>query len=151
MTEEGFLNTLKRVEAVSEVLNRMEDMDAMLKKITTIEQFTERFGTLEDLIERFESVEKQLYFMKEMLNLEEAARYLNISTGHMYRLTSSHEITYSKPNGKHIFFERKELDEWKRRNPILSKSELDRRAVLASIQENKEKTNRKGKNYDNGK
>ncbi len=145
MTEEGFIETLKRVEAVSGILDRMEDVDAVLKKITTIEKFIDRFGTLEALIERFESVEKQLYFMKEVLNLEEAARYLNISTGHMYRLTSTHEITYSKPNGKHIFFERKELDEWKLRNPILSQRELERRASLATMYDGKDKPNRKGK------
>lgn len=145
MTEEGFLETLKRVEAVSGILDRMEDVDAILKKITTIEKFIDRFGTLEELIERFESVEKQLYFMKEVFNLEEAAKYLNISTGHLYRLTSTHDITYSKPNGKYIFFERKELDEWKLRNPILSQRELERRASLTTMNDGWGKTGRKGK------
>ena len=57
----------------------------------------------------------------------------NISTGHLYRLTSTHEIPFSKPNGKHIFFERKALDDWKRRNPVLSNREIERQAALAGI------------------
>ena len=115
MTEAGFLETLKRVEDVAVILTRMEDINVVLGKITTIEAFIDRFGTLEALIERFESVENQLYYLKDMLNIDEAAKYLNISKGHMYRLTSNRDISYTKPNGKNIFFERKELDEWKRR------------------------------------
>lgn len=131
MTEAGFLETLKRVEAIHAILERMEDLDCVLDKITVIEEFIERFGTLEALVKRFEEVEEQLYILKEVLNLEEAAKYLNVSTGHMYRLTSTHEITYSKPNGKHIYFERKALDDWKRRNPVLSNREVGRLAALA--------------------
>ena len=127
MTEAGFLETLERVEAVHSILKRMEDIDSVLDKITVIEEFISRFGTLEALMEQ------QLYILKEVFNVEEAAKYLNISTGHLYRLTSTHEIPFSKPNGKHIFFERKALDDWKRRNPVLSNREIERQAALAGI------------------
>ena len=141
MTEAGFLETLERVEAVHSILKRMEDIDCVLDKITDcvldkitiIEEFINRFGTLEALIARFEEVEQQLYILKEIFNVEEAAKYLNISTGHLYRLTSTHEIPFSKPNGKHIFFERKALDDWKRRNPVLSNREIERQAALAGM------------------
>ena len=133
MTETGFLETLNRVEAVHAILERMENLDCVLEKITVIQEFIERFGTLEALIKRFEELEGQLYILKEVLNVEEAAKYLNISTGHLYRLTSTHEIPFSKPNGKHIFFERKALDDWKRRNPVLSNREIERQAALAGI------------------
>ena len=80
------------MEAVHSILKRMEDIDCVLDKITVIEEFINRFGTLEALIARFEEVERQLYILKEVFNVEEAAKYLNISTGHLYRLTSTHEI-----------------------------------------------------------
>ena len=117
------METLERVEAVHSILKRMEDIDCVLDKITVIEA----------LIARFEEVEQQLYILKEIFNVEEAAKYLNISTGHLYRLTSTHEIPFSKPNGKHIFFERKALDDWKRRNPILSNREIERQAALTGM------------------
>ena len=79
MTEAGFLETLERVEAVHSILKRMEDIDCVLDKITVIEEFINRFGTLEALIARFEEVERQLYILKEVFNVEEAAKYLNIS------------------------------------------------------------------------
>ena len=125
MTEAGFLEILERLEAVHSILKRMENIDCVLDKITVIEEFINRFG--------FEEVEQQLYILKEIFNVEEAAKYLNISTGHLYRLTSTHEIPFSKPNGKHIFFERKALDDWKRRNPVLSNREIERQAALAGI------------------
>lgn len=96
MTEAGFLETLKRVEDVAVILTRMEDINVVLGKITTIEAFIDRFGTLEALIERFESVENQLYYLKDMLNIDEAAKYLNISKGHMYGLPPT--VTYPTPN-----------------------------------------------------
>ena len=135
MTEAGFLETLKRVEDVAVILTRMEDINVVLGKITTIEA----------LIERFESVENQLYYLKDMLNIDEAAKYLNISKGHMYRLTSNRDISYTKPNGKNIFFERKELDEWKRRNPVLSQRELERQAAIMTAHDHTGKPNHKKK------
>ena len=139
MTETGFLETLKRVEDVAVILTRMEDINVVLGKITTIEAFIDRFGTLEALIERFESVENQLYYLKDMLNIDEAAKYLNISKGHMYRLTSNRDISYTKPNGKNIFFERKELDEWKRRNPVPSQRELERQVAIMTVHDHTDK------------
>lgn len=145
MTETGFLETLSRVEAVHAILERMENLDCVLEKITVIQEFIERFGTLEALIKRFEELEGQLYILKEVLNVEEAAKYLNISTGHLYRLTSTHELPFSKPNGKHIFFERKALDDWKRRNPVLSNREIERQAALAGIRTDNSTQMKKGK------
>ena len=100
MTEAGFLETLERVEAVHSILKRMEDIDCVLDKITVIEEFISRFGHPGGIDYQFEEVEQQLYILKEVFNVEEAAKYLNISTGHLYRLTSTHEIPFSKPNGK---------------------------------------------------
>lgn len=145
MTETGFLETLSRVEAVHAILERMENLDCVLEKITVIQEFIERFGTLEALIKRFEELEGQLYILKEVLNVEEAAKYLNISTGHLYRLTSTHELPFSKPNGKHIFFERKALDDWKRRNPVLSNREIERQVALAGIRTDNSTQMKKGK------
>ena len=145
MTEAGFLETLKRVEDVAVILTRMEDIHVGLGKITTIEAFIDRFGTLEALIERFESVENQLYYLKDMLNIDEAAKYLNISKGHMYRLSSNRDISYAKPNVKNIFFERKELDEGKRRNPALSQRELERQAAIMAARDHTGKPNHKKK------
>jgi excisionase family DNA binding protein len=49
---------------------------------------------------------------KNILTLNEAATFLGISIGYLYRLTSRKAIPFYKPNGKLVYFKRKELEEW---------------------------------------
>lgn len=61
---------------------------------------------------------------KEILSLDEAALYMNVSKSYLYKLTSAREITFYKPGAKLIFFKRVDLDEWMLRTKIPSNSEL---------------------------
>ena len=64
-----------------------------------------------------EKNEKRLYILqKNTLTLEEACLYLGIKPSFMYKLTSKRMIPHSVPNGKLIYFERAELDNWARQN-----------------------------------
>ena len=60
------------------------------------------------ILERLESIERLLseqnLLKKEVLNLVEAASYLDISHSHLYKLTSTGTIPCYKPNGKKIYF-----------------------------------------------
>ena len=71
---------------------------------------------MEEIIERLNAIERKLDELavanKDVLNLKEAAKYLNVSCSHLYKLTSAKEIPHYKPRGKQVFFERKELDKW---------------------------------------
>jgi excisionase family DNA binding protein len=134
MTETGFLETLNRVEAVNQILNRIEDVDDILKKMTTIEQMLIRFGSLEELMKQFDTLKADLFLLKDLYTVEEAAKFMHVSTGHVYRLTSTHELSYTKPSGKLIFFERKELERWMRQNPVISKREAEHLALVASME-----------------
>ena len=49
---------------------------------------------------------------KDIMNAAEAANYLSMTKGLLYKLTSTHRIPYYKPMGKRIFFKASELDEW---------------------------------------
>lgn len=53
----------------------------------------------------------------------EAAEYLKISKSLLYKLTSNSVITFSKPNGGKIFFQKKDLDGWVAKNKQKSISE----------------------------
>ena len=52
------------------------------------------------------------------LTLNEAARYLDISTSYLYKLTSRQQIRHYKPGGKRVFFLEKDLREYQMRNPV---------------------------------
>jgi excisionase family DNA binding protein len=55
---------------------------------------------------------------RQPLTLEEAASYLRLSKSYIYKLTSSGMIPHYKPEGKLIYFEKAELDEWIFRNRV---------------------------------
>lgn len=53
-----------------------------------------------------------------------AAKYLGISKGLLYKLTSSHRLPYYKPMGKRIFFRASELDKWVNAGRVPTDAEL---------------------------
>lgn len=63
----------------------------------------------------------------EVLNLKEAAKYLNLSTSHLYKLTATRDIPHYK-TAKKIYFKRLELDEWLTRNRVLTNAEIEEQA-----------------------
>jgi len=88
---------------------------------------------MEAIIERLNAIERKLDELaalnKETLNLKEAARYLNMSCSHLYKLTSAKEIPHYKPRGKQVYFERRELDKWLLQNRQTTKAEIEQAAI----------------------
>ncbi len=95
------------------------------------------------IIERLESIEKLLLeqqtLQKQVLNFNETCRYLELSQSHLYKLTSSGAIPHYKPNGKKIYFQRLELDQWLLRNRMDSQDEIEQQAADYLIKKGKVK------------
>jgi excisionase family DNA binding protein len=62
---------------------------------------------------------------KEVLNFNEACLYLDISASHLYKMTSTKKIPHYCPQGKKLYFNRLELDEWLQRNRQSSNDEIE--------------------------
>jgi excisionase family DNA binding protein len=86
-----------------------------------------------DILEMLKSIERKLDELaalnKDVLNFKEAAKYLDVSLSHLYKLTSAKEIPHYKPRGKQVFFERKELDKWLLQNRQTTKAEMEQAAI----------------------
>jgi len=84
---------------------------------------------VEEILNKLTSIEKLLneqnMLQKDVLDIEEASKYLKVTQDKMYRFTSTNTLPIYKPNGRKIFFKRSELDEWLVRNKIHSKDELE--------------------------
>lgn len=65
---------------------------------------------------------------KDILSVEEAARLLNLSKAHVYRLTQTRELPYFCPAGKKYYFRREDLMNYLTRNRTASMSELEAQA-----------------------
>jgi excisionase family DNA binding protein len=74
-------------------------------------------------------VENQGINAKEVLNMVEASKYLELSVSHLYKLTSTGLIPHYKPNGKKLYFKRTELDAWLLRNRSVTKDEIEQEAA----------------------
>lgn len=62
---------------------------------------------------------------KRVLTLEEAVEYTGLKKSCLYKLTHTRSIPHSKPNGKNIFFDRIELEEWMMSGPVATEDELN--------------------------
>jgi excisionase family DNA binding protein len=86
----------------------------------------------EMIIKKLDSIEKKIenqsLLQKEILNFVEASKYLDISQSHLYKLTSRKQIPHFCPQGKRLFFNRLELNEWLQQNRQSTKSEIDEQA-----------------------
>lgn len=86
----------------------------------------------EKIIERLEAIEFLIFdqnlLKKEMLTLNEASIYLDMSTSHLYKLTSGRQVPHYCPNGKKLYFKRSELDQWLQRNRKVTQEGLETEA-----------------------
>lgn len=66
---------------------------------------------------------------KNVLTFSEGCTYCGIAPSYMYKLTSQRKIGHFKPQGKLIFFERTELENWLKRNRVKTAEEIETDAV----------------------
>ena len=80
---------------------------------------------IEELTIKIESIEKLLLTQKNVLNFSEVKLYTNLSESYLYELTSSGGIPCYKPNGKQLYFKKKEIEDWLLSNRKATNIELD--------------------------
>jgi len=94
---------------------------------------------MDEIIERLQRLEslivEQRVTSKQVLNFNEASRYLELSHSHLYKLTSAGGIPFYKPNGKKLYFKREELDNWLLRNRCASTTEIEEQAEGFTLKE----------------
>lgn len=87
--------------------------------------------------QRIQQLEKNLYQSKKILSFEEACAFLNFSKSYLYKLTSAYAIPHYKPSGKMVYFEREELENWLRQNPVKTREQIEMEANAYLMRNNK--------------
>lgn len=105
-------------------------LEHMNERLLVLEQNSAVQADMDKLSKRIGMIEDNMYVFKDTLNLKEAARYLDISTGHLYKLVEGRFIAHFKPRGKKIYFRKDDLDEWLQRNRIETVTTMDASANL---------------------
>ena len=81
-----------------------------------------------EIKEQIKDLGQNLLGQKAVLTFEEASRYAGLSRSYLYKLTSAGRIPHYKPNGKMIYFNREELDNYLLRNQA-EKEEIECQAA----------------------
>jgi len=79
--------------------------------------------------DRLRNIETLLLSQKTVLNFDEVAAYTGLSKSYLYKLTSSGGIPCFKPHGKHIYFNKQEVDQWLMQNRRATNVELESQAA----------------------
>ena len=78
--------------------------------------------------ERLQRIETLLLSQKTVLNFDEVALFTGLSKSWLYKLTSTGHIPHYKPHGKHIYFNKAEVEDWLLRNRIKTNQEIETEA-----------------------
>jgi excisionase family DNA binding protein len=73
-------------------------------------------------------LEQTIFQTKNIFSFDEASKFLNLSKSYLYKLTSGNLIPHYKPQGKMLYFEKEELENWLRQNPIKTQMQITREA-----------------------
>lgn len=105
----------KRTSTIS---NQMEKVLSMMVSEKPLERILSLENRITDIHTHIRQMKEQIWDIKEVLTTAEASAYLGLSESYIYKLTSTKQIPHYKPNGKLVYFNRKELCEWAMRNQI---------------------------------
>ena len=96
----------------------------------SVQKDTQMTKLIADLQKRVETLEDMLDAGKEVLTVEEAAKFMGMARSSLYKMTSDQTIPFYRPNGKMIFFEKTDILSWIRKNRVSSREEIDEQARL---------------------
>ncbi len=77
---------------------------------------------------RQRNIENLLLSQKSVMSFDEMAIYSGLSKSYLYKMTCTGGVPCYKPNGKNIYFDRKEVDQWLLRNRKATTDEIESQA-----------------------
>lgn len=83
---------------------------------------------IRDLAIRLNNIEELLLTQKTVLKLDEVLLLTGLSKSYLYKLTSTGGIPCYKPQGKHIYFKKTEVEDWLLQNRKATTVEIDEMA-----------------------
>lgn len=81
------------------------------------------------ILHKLNRIEKHIFSLKPILNVEELAEYTGFKKSYIYKLVHSNSLPFSKPNGKILFFDKSKIDEWLLSNSSKSNLEIEQEAI----------------------
>jgi excisionase family DNA binding protein len=103
-------------------------MDLTPKKLHNVINENSIAEFLQRIDERQAKLESLMLSQKNVLTFEEGATFTGLSKSYLYKMTSTGLIPCYRPNGKLIYFERQQLEQWLLRGKATSADEIETQA-----------------------
>ena len=88
----------------------------------------------EEILMKLEAIERySLLAAKNVLCFDDVVLLTGLSKSHLYKLTCTNQIPHYKPNGKHVYFDRAEVEDWMKQNRVATQAEAEQKAVAYSV------------------
>lgn len=84
---------------------------------------------LKGIDDRLRNLETLMLSQKTVLTFDEVAAYTGLSRSYLYKLTSTGGIPCYKPQGKHIYFNKQEIDLWLLQGRKATTAEIETAAI----------------------
>lgn len=99
---------------------------------TLLEQIAQKLSAQEAQLARIEQY--TLLAAKQVLTAEDVALLTGLKKSYLYKLTALRQIPHYKPNGKCIFFDRHEIEQWQKQNRVATELECEQGAIKHVLQ-----------------
>ena len=86
-----------------------------------------KYLNINKIYEELSEIRKQINFQNvELLDLKQAAEYLKLKPTYLYSLIHQKKLPYYKPNGKRVYFNKAELNNWVNDSRIKTSDEIEK-------------------------
>ena len=99
---------------------------------TLLEQIAQKQSAQEAQLARIEQY--TLLAAKQVLTAEDVVLLTGLKKSYLYKLTALRQIPHYKPNGKCIFFDRHEIEQWQKQNRVATELECEQGAIKHVLQ-----------------
>lgn len=87
-----------------------------------------------EIIARLDNIERLARInAKQMLNVDDLCLLTGWKRRYVYQLTSNNLIPYYKPQGKTVYFDKKEINEWMHQNRVNAMAEVEHLQAVADL------------------
>ncbi|MCF8260693.1 MAG: helix-turn-helix domain-containing protein [Melioribacteraceae bacterium] len=85
-----------------------------------------KLPSLTKLYQKLEEIEKVVKYRNiTFIDIDQASLLLQLKKSYLYQLVHKNQLPYYKPNGKKIYFNKAELNEWINNSKIHSVDEIE--------------------------
>ena len=83
-----------------------------------------------EILVKLEAIERySLLAAKNVLCFDDVVLLTGLSRSHLYKLTCKCQRPHYKPNGKHLYFDRNEVEAWMKQNRVNTTLEAEQEAI----------------------